>query len=211
MSPLVVAFYVYVSLYLLSTYVTLVLVQLHVMFHAVVVHSSLDINCVRTELAFVDVCVLEMIVGLNIWSRLVWREEREFLGDVEVSQELLLLAGALLLQLLLLPLHQLAVRLLVLLELRREPEDVVAELASVEVDVEVVIEVPLDEVRLVLLNAAVAKGALIHATAGIVDGVAKDHLVRLLLGEQFPLGQLCQDRAIVPEKWMWSRPNKHLL
>ena len=156
MSPLVVAFYVYVSLYLLSTYVTLVLVQLHVMLHAVVVHPSLDVNCVRTELAIVDVCILEMIVGLNVWSRLVWREEREFLGNVEVSQELLLLAGALLLQLLLLPLHQLAVRLLVLLELRREPEDVVAELAPVEIDVEVVVEVPLDEVRLVLLNAAVA-------------------------------------------------------
>ena len=204
MSPLVVAFYVYVRLYLLFTEVTLVLVQLHVMLHTVVVHPSLDVNCVRTELAFVDVCVLEMKVGLNIWSRLVWRKEREFLGYVEVSQELLLLAGALLLQLLLLPLHQLAVRLLVLLELRREPEDVVAELAPVEVDVEVVVEVSLDEVRLVLLNAAIAKGALIHTTASIVDGVAKDHLVGLLLGEEFPLGQLCQDRSIVPEKGMWS-------
>ena len=74
MSPLVVAFYVYVSLHLLFTYVTLVLVQLHVMLHAVVVHPSLDVNCIRTELAFVDVCVLEMIVGLDIWSRLVWRD-----------------------------------------------------------------------------------------------------------------------------------------
>ena len=42
--PLIVAFYVQVRLNLLSTNITLVLVQLHVVFDAMVVHPTLDVN-----------------------------------------------------------------------------------------------------------------------------------------------------------------------
>ena len=191
MKPLIVAFYVQVGLNLLSTHITLVLVQLHMVFDAMVVHPTLDVNCVRAQLASVDstrLCLLKVVARFNILSGLLWGKEGELLGKMEVSQQLLLLACALLLLLLFLALHQLSVRFLVLLELGGKSEYVVAELAAVEVDVEMVIKVALDEVRLVLLHRAVAQGALIHPAASIVDGVATHHLVCLFLGEKFTLG-----------------------
>ena len=89
---------------------------------------------------------------------------------------------------------------LMLFVLMSESENVMTETARVEVEVEMLVQMPLHHVELLTLDGSVTQGALVGPGLGVPDGVPGHQVIRLLLGGQLAHAELVEDAPVESEE-----------